>query len=157
MKLLALTLAVTADGVSALDGGGWASFGITGMILGWLLLRHLPDKDRQMKDLIQAFMDRDDRRAKEQIDWRTTIVEEMRKDRHEVNNSIQRVISSLAEVEETLRQEIQKKAGYVKTELIVPLALASFLLLGSLHCSRPAISSARCAFDEACATYEQKL
>lgn len=35
--------------------GGWASFGIVGLVLGWLLLRHLPDKDRHTKDLVATF------------------------------------------------------------------------------------------------------
>lgn len=35
----------------ALTGGaGWASFGIAGAVLSWLLLVHLPSKDKQMKE-----------------------------------------------------------------------------------------------------------
>lgn len=40
-----------------LDGGpvsgawsGWSAFGLAGLILAWLFFRHLPDKDKQLKD-----------------------------------------------------------------------------------------------------------
>jgi len=40
------------------NGGlaGWSSFGIAGLVLGWLLLKHLPDKDRQIRELIDLHL-----------------------------------------------------------------------------------------------------
>lgn len=39
--------------VDALSGGaGWAGAGILGLVLAWLLLRHLPAKDAQLKELL---------------------------------------------------------------------------------------------------------
>ncbi len=31
---------------------GWTSFGIAGLVLSWLLLVHLPAKDKQIKDIL---------------------------------------------------------------------------------------------------------
>jgi hypothetical protein len=51
-----VTLWANAD-PSALGGGaGWAGAGLLGLVLSWLLLKHLPDKDRYIRDL----MDRHD-------------------------------------------------------------------------------------------------
>lgn len=41
--------------MEALSGAtGWTSFGIAGLVLAWLLLKHIPEKDKQLKDLIDA-------------------------------------------------------------------------------------------------------
>ncbi len=49
--LLAATTSVVmaaADEVSTTGIAGWSSFGLAGLILAWLLLKHLPEKDRQL-------------------------------------------------------------------------------------------------------------
>lgn len=33
---------------------GWVGAGLLGLVLAWLLLRHLPDKDRQLEKLIEG-------------------------------------------------------------------------------------------------------
>lgn len=38
---------VTGAGIA-----GWSSFGLAGLILAWLLLKHLPDKDKQIKEML---------------------------------------------------------------------------------------------------------
>ena len=38
-------LAQSTDPISG--GAGWVGAGLLGLVLGWLLLKHLPDKDRQ--------------------------------------------------------------------------------------------------------------
>lgn len=44
-----------AQDVSALAGNaGWAGAGLLGLVLAWLLLWHLPSKDKQIKDLIDG-------------------------------------------------------------------------------------------------------
>ena len=46
--------AVTPD-ISAIAGGaGWAGAGLLGLVLGWLMLWHLPAKDRQIHLLIEG-------------------------------------------------------------------------------------------------------
>ena len=35
-------------------GAGWVGAGLLGLVLGWLLLVHLPGKDKQLKDFIEA-------------------------------------------------------------------------------------------------------
>ena len=42
---------------------GWSSFGISGLVLAWLLLKHLPEKDRQVDSMLSRF---DARLLKEQ-------------------------------------------------------------------------------------------
>lgn len=35
---------------SVLAGGGWAGAGLLGLVLAWLLFKHLPDKARELKE-----------------------------------------------------------------------------------------------------------
>ncbi len=35
-------------------GGGWLGAGLLGLVLGWLLLKHLPEKDRQFKEFLDG-------------------------------------------------------------------------------------------------------
>ena len=35
-------------------GAGWVGAGLLGLVLAWLLLKHLPEKDRQVRDLIDS-------------------------------------------------------------------------------------------------------
>lgn len=35
-------------------GAGWVGAGLLGLVLGWLLLIHLPGKDKFLKDLIET-------------------------------------------------------------------------------------------------------
>lgn len=43
---------------------GWTSFGLAGLILAWLFLKHLPAKDEQIKGLIDRHDSRIDSLAK---------------------------------------------------------------------------------------------
>lgn len=60
-----------AQSVGDLAGsGGWAGAGLLGLVLAWLLLKHLPSKDEQIKGLI----DRSDvQRAADRADFRNEI------------------------------------------------------------------------------------
>ena len=56
-------------------GSGWTGAGILGLVLGWLLLVHLPGKDKLIQGLIdkhslaiQSLMDRNDKSQKSQQD-----------------------------------------------------------------------------------------
>lgn len=53
--MIALALALAAPkAVDPLSGGaGWLGAGLLGLVLGWLLLKHLPDKDRQITKFIE--------------------------------------------------------------------------------------------------------
>lgn len=49
--------AQTASLSDPLTGGaGWASAGLFGLVLGWLLMIHLPAKDKQITGLIESFV-----------------------------------------------------------------------------------------------------
>lgn len=46
-------LLLFAEGLESLSGGsGWVGAGLLGLVLGWLLLFHLPAKDKQMERLV---------------------------------------------------------------------------------------------------------
>ena len=47
-----LLLAQTTDPIA--NGAGWAGAGLLGLVLGWLLLKHLPAKDAQMAEMLAA-------------------------------------------------------------------------------------------------------
>lgn len=51
-------------------GGGWVGTGLLGAVLSWLLLRHLPEKDRTSREMLDAFLGMDERRRKEDIELR---------------------------------------------------------------------------------------
>ena len=46
-------LPVPADPLPAL-GSGWAGAGLLGLVLSWLLFIHLPNKDKQILELVKA-------------------------------------------------------------------------------------------------------
>jgi hypothetical protein len=48
----ATMLAQSSDPLSG--GAGWVGAGLLGLVLGWMFLKHLPDKDKQLKELIEA-------------------------------------------------------------------------------------------------------
>jgi uncharacterized membrane protein YgaE (UPF0421/DUF939 family) len=46
-----MTFAQTGGPVDGISGGaGWAGAGLLGLVLAWLLLKYLPDKDKQISD-----------------------------------------------------------------------------------------------------------
>jgi hypothetical protein len=59
--LCAITISIVhvgtlfGESVDILSGGaGWAGAGLLGLVLGWLLLKHLPEKDKQLEKLIAS-------------------------------------------------------------------------------------------------------
>jgi PAS domain S-box-containing protein len=62
-----LLLFSQANPTDSLSGnGGWVGAGLLGLVLAWLLLRHLPEKDRQLSDKDKAH----ETRVKEILDTR---------------------------------------------------------------------------------------
>lgn len=54
--LIALAQAPSAPPVDPLTNGyGWAGAGLLGLVLAWLLLKHVPDKDKQIRDLVNDY------------------------------------------------------------------------------------------------------
>jgi hypothetical protein len=47
---------IAQGGLTGADGGwsGWVGAGLLGLVLGWLLYKHLPDKDQQITGLIST-------------------------------------------------------------------------------------------------------
>lgn len=50
IPFVALLMAQAPDSLSG--GAGWVGAGLLGLVLCWLLLKHLPDKDKQLKDFL---------------------------------------------------------------------------------------------------------
>lgn len=50
-----IILAQSAPPDSVVGNSGWASAGIVGLVLSWLLFVHLPAKDKQIERLIDSF------------------------------------------------------------------------------------------------------
>ena len=49
-----IALCIMADGLDVFSGGGgWAGFGLTGLLLSWILLISIPAKDKQMRVMIE--------------------------------------------------------------------------------------------------------
>jgi hypothetical protein len=49
-----VVLSQASSGIEIVTGGaGWAGAGLLGAVLGWLLLKHLPEKDAQIERLIK--------------------------------------------------------------------------------------------------------
>lgn len=55
----ALLLAQASDPLSG--GAGWIGAGLLGCVLAWLMFVHLPNKDKQMKDIISFFNENRDK------------------------------------------------------------------------------------------------
>jgi len=50
-----LAIFAQAGSTDPISGGaGWVGAGLLGLVLGWLLLKHLPDKDRQLREMIDS-------------------------------------------------------------------------------------------------------
>lgn len=44
-----------AQATDPLSGGaGWIGAGLLGLVLSWLMLKHIPDKDKQVKELVDS-------------------------------------------------------------------------------------------------------
>lgn len=73
--ILAQIIAEDAIGMS-----GWPSFGIAGLVLGWLLLRHLPAKDQQIERIMEThskrISDKDEQIAK-MVETHSAIVKDL--------------------------------------------------------------------------------
>lgn len=49
--------AENTPGLDALGGGsGWIGAGLLGAVLAWLMFKHLPAKDQQLKDLVDVYV-----------------------------------------------------------------------------------------------------
>ena len=60
-----ILIAQAAPSVDAVGVTGWTSAGLLGLVLSWVFLRHIPEKDKQYNDLRVAKDDQLDRQRKE--------------------------------------------------------------------------------------------
>jgi hypothetical protein len=72
---------IFADVDSLSGGAGWVGAGLLGLVLGWLLLKHLPEKDAQIERLIARADERGDKQDAEHQRSLAMIM-----DRHDARN-----------------------------------------------------------------------
>ena len=85
-------LHLLSDADVALSGGaGWVGAGLLGSVLLWLCLKHLPEKDRQVKEIIDSFILADKERRLDQM----KILDAQREDHKDFLSA---VIAELAEL-----------------------------------------------------------
>lgn len=65
MTGIIICLPIFAQATDLGAGAGWAGAGLLGLVLGWLLLKHLPEKDEQIERLIKRGDERSDKLANE--------------------------------------------------------------------------------------------
>lgn len=114
-------LTLLAQGVDPISGvGGWASAGLLGSVLAWVFFRNLPDKDKQIRALIddikQLAKDKDDQSSKLFLAY----TEEREKDRtlrHDSNNLFQRALAEQAMANlQANREMVTSSAILIKEE-----------------------------------------
>lgn len=97
--------APAADLASA---SGWAGAGLLGLVLAWLLFKHLPEKDKQIKDLIN---DKDQHIERMVVGF----VQEIRDTRNQYTASIEKE-RELRHQERNLIHEDSMKMAVLLTE-----------------------------------------
>lgn len=92
-------LASAPDPISG--GSGWVGAGLLGMVLGWLLLKHLPDKDRQLREILESkyahikeVIDKYDAREEKIYDGFKTTLEQLKGTIGELSTSIRQSMGS---------------------------------------------------------------
>ena len=76
--------AILSQGTDVGNIGGWVSAGLLGSVLAWLLHKHLPDKDKQIADLIGTFLN-EINRARGDAEKLLEIERQQRRELHEQN------------------------------------------------------------------------
>ena len=90
-------------------GSGWVGAGLLGLVLAWLLLKHLPEKDKQYKELIEAH--KEEMRA-----TRAEFRDELTTERKLRQEQTQAVLQALHAVER-LSDHIERLPEAVATEI----------------------------------------
>jgi len=186
--MLAKDLIDQVDGLS-LSGSqltsiaAWIGTGVGGLgaflsaLTWWFVQKHLPSiAEERRKDaaecksermeLTKLFVDRDDRRAQEQMAWRSVMVEEWAKSRTEMRGMVDtiktqltgaedQIVGRLDDAREALRNEIGAKLhGYARPGPVVGILFAGILTIAAVRCSHDDRSPAQRRFDYACDHYE---
>src|SRR5262245_45428442 len=96
-------------------GAGWVGAGLLGLVLGWLLLKHLPDKDRQVETARLAHLDAQAKMVKTFDDRlekiAATFSAELKYEREQCEKRDERVLAVLKASEETTLRAIDELRG----------------------------------------------
>jgi len=96
-----MSLLLAQAAIEPLAGGsGWVGAGLLGLVLSWLLMVHLPAKDKQIRDLMEA---NDTKHREARAEYRDTLAQILAYgERH-----ITTVATQLANELERLREAIE--------------------------------------------------
>ena len=103
------------DTVSMLAGaGGWAGAGLLGLVLGWLLLKHLPAKDAQLDKLINDHANRTEKLVADHHNTTKELVA-----RHDASVGVVRADfkESLNGITSHCEREVQSLANFIGKEV----------------------------------------
>jgi hypothetical protein len=90
--LLPVLVVMLAQDISGPAASGWASFGIAGLVLAWLLLVYLPSKDKERERSVQS----KDEQVKALMDRYDSERERERDDRHKRLTEFQVVLNKVS-------------------------------------------------------------
>jgi hypothetical protein len=122
--LTVLILLFAADGLDALGGSGWVGAGLLGSVLLWIFFKHLPDKDKQMKHLI------DDHNA--YVKW---LIEKQDASNEKKDTVLNRVIDTFNREQEEFRKASLDSKQVEKTSRIEEAAEHKAALSAIVHSS----------------------
>jgi len=97
-----LVLAQVTDPISG--GAGWVGAGLLGLVLGWLLLIHIPNKDKQITNLITEFGNNSKEERKDFKEALDLVVQHCERETIKVNEGTSKVHSQLQLALETARE-----------------------------------------------------
>lgn len=103
-------IAQSSNGDPLSGGAGWVGAGLLGLVLTWLLLRHLPEKDRQLRDLIDIHL-KAEREQRE--DFREALEKVIERDQARFDNlnmAIKSDLSSLQKIAEVICGQLRGKS-----------------------------------------------
>ena len=105
-----LILAQNSDPTTLAGGAGWVGAGLLGLVLGWLLLVHLPAKDKQLQQLL----DGKDKQMQSILDRKWEMIQKMSADYKE---SIREVAAhcqqEMSEMSKSWREELTGLTGAI--------------------------------------------
>lgn len=113
-------LAESTDVLSG--GGGWVGAGLLGFVLAWLLYKHLPAKDQQIKDLISAHLlvekEQRDAHSKAEKDQRDAHIAMEEKQRTDFRATLEAVLKHSEKQIEGLGAALKLELQGIKTEVV---------------------------------------
>lgn len=108
-------VAQASDPISG--GAGWVGTGLLGSVLGWLLLKYLPDKDKQLKEMMSVHSDSLAAKDNVLLEKDKMILEIMERKEKVMDKIGERYTQSLQTITEHCRKETQNLGDLISRDL----------------------------------------